>query len=220
MKVSALTFTEKRCGDGESNVLRKPEMCGRYYVDDEFDRKVEALVNEISERMFAGTVTDRCPSDRAQVITLKQGKPSLGQMSWGFSGKDNKLLINARAETAHQKPTFCDSLENRRILIPASGFYEWDQLHQKYTFTLPENELMLFAGFCHREESGERFIIMTTEANESMWPVHDRMPLLIAPSEMQVWFSQGTAYRELLKKKSPTLNRKTSYEQVTFGGLF
>ncbi|MDY5986416.1 SOS response-associated peptidase [Sporofaciens sp. SGI.106] len=106
------------------------------------------------------------------------------EMSWGFPQYQKKgLLINASAETALERKSFRDSVMHRRCIIPAKQFYEWDSDKNKVTF-LRENQPVLFmAGFYDRFQDEDHFIILTTQANESVSPVHHRMPLILEKSK-------------------------------------
>ena len=215
-------------------------MCARYVIKDDYPEKVESLFKLLNGGLSeetAGMIDsfsrpgDVFPSEKALVmagtnyetgvtggigeITGAFDKIIPMQMTWGLHGKNNGLMINARTETALQKPSFSDSLQQRRILIPASGFYEWDSQRTKHTFTLPDNDIILLAGFWRKEENGDHFIIMTREANGSMSPVHDRMPLIVAPEEVDDWFDPGGAYVSLMKKELPLLERVTSEGQMS-----
>jgi putative SOS response-associated peptidase YedK len=104
---------------------------------------------------------------------------------WGFPGfMDKQLVINARSESAMEKKMFCDAVERRRIVIPAAGFYEWNRQKEKSTFTRKDSSVLYMAGIYRRYEDGDRFAILTTAANESMEPVHDRMPLILDKDEI------------------------------------
>ena len=103
------------------------------------------------------------------------------QMQWGFPGFQGKgLLINARAEAILDKKTFRESVLHRRCVIPARHFYEWSKNKEKYTFQSPKQDDTLFMAGCYQIYNGQnRFVILTTQANASVAPVHERMPLLL-----------------------------------------
>ena len=98
------------------------------------------------------------------------------------------LVINARAESVMDKPSFRNGILYHRILIPASGFYEWNRLKEKNTFSRYDAPVLYMAGFCDWFENERRFVIMTTAANESMIKVHDRMPLILEKGQLKDWF--------------------------------
>jgi putative SOS response-associated peptidase YedK len=105
--------------------------------------------------------------------------------------------INARAETVVIKPAFRNAFRHRRCLIPADGFYEWQiiqgsKVKQPWFIVLEDREPMAFAGLWEqwRSPEGEELescSIIVTEANELMRPIHDRMPVILAPEDWDVW---------------------------------
>ena len=123
-------------------------------------------------------------------------------MHWGLLphwAKDTKIQpINAKAETVDSKPFFRSSFKKHRCLIPANGFYEWKRANnhkQPYYFKLEDADLMAFAGLWdHREQDGEGMnscTIITTEANDLMKPIHNRMPVILKPEQYDNWLEAG-----------------------------
>ena len=156
------------------------------------------------------------PSEEAWVIMENNNRMQLKKMKWGFlSSKSNQLMINARAETAIEKRFFCESVLKRRCVIPARHFYEWDRSKTKVTFSYPQSPVIYLAGFYRRFEEEERFIILTTDANASMKPVHDRMPLIFQREQIKDWICNDKMVRNYLKMASPMLERQQEYEQLT-----
>lgn len=137
-------------------------------------------------------------------------------MHWGFPGYQGKsLLINARAESALEKPVFRESILHRRCVIPAAGFYEWNRNKEKSTFYRGDRSVLWMAG-CFREYQGElRFVILTTKANKSVVSVHERMPLILERQEVESWIRDDRAAEELLKKTPCQLEREQEYEQIS-----
>jgi len=140
--------------------------------------------------------------DIAAVRVDRDGKRKLGALRWGlvpFWAKDASIgrrLINARLDSLAAKPAFREALTRRRCLIPASGFYEWgvDAAGKKQPFFVrPRGEpLLAIAGLWERwrAPSGEPLetcVIVTTEANATLAPIHDRMPVLLARAAQDVW---------------------------------
>ena len=112
-------------------------MCGRYYVGENLIEKVQEMVTGVSSPAFDVPCGDVTPGMKAAVIAGRNNKPAWEEMTWGFEKTDNKgLIINARSETATEKRLFKECLLNRRILIPATSFYEWDKSKNKVTFSL------------------------------------------------------------------------------------
>ena len=134
--------------------------------------------------------------------------PRLVMMRWGLVphwAKDAKIgyrTINARAETLAGKPAFREPLKRGRCLVAADGFYEWpsgkrSRSGQPWWFGLEDGELFAFAGLWDAWDApdGERlltFTIITTQANELIRPMHERMPVILAPKVEAAWLDLGT----------------------------
>lgn len=197
-------------------------MCGRYYMDEitvkKIEHLVEALDQEIEEtnRMLPDG-RDIYPSQSVSVLAAAGGTESklcLEQQIWGFPGFSGKQVIfNARAETVLEKRMFRESVKERRCIIPAARFYEWDAQKNKVTFTRNDGDILFFAGFFQRYPEGKRFIILTTAANASIQKVHDRMPLILEREELKDWIFQDAAVEEFLQKTPCLLKIQQEYEQ-------
>ena len=136
-------------------------------------------------------------------------------MAWGFPRFDGKgLLINARAESALERKTFRDSIQHRRCIIPAKGFYEWDKSKEKFSYERKDAPVLFMAGCYNRYQGEERFVILTTEANPSVAPVHHRMPLILDPEELENWVLDDKATKYILHKTPVLLRSSTEYEQM------
>ena len=199
-------------------------MCGRYYVDDETAREIEKLVRQVGEKMrheslqAAGRITagDIYPGKDAPVLSARDGSLCCRWQHWGFPGFDGKKLIfNARCESALEKPLFRDSVLNRRIVVPAAWFYEWNKKKEKSKFYRKDMPVLFMAGFSRHYGDGEHFVILTTAANSSMEPVHERMPLILEQDEIKEWVYNGAKTEGILKKIPCLLERKTNYEQMS-----
>ncbi len=204
-------------------------MCGRYYVDDDTIRETERIVREVDRKMKKLKAGDVYPSGRAAVITGKTNGLRLEEMNWGFPrNQGSGLLINARAETVLERKMFRENVRRRRCIIPAKWFYEWDAEKNKVSFMRVEEPVLYMAGFygCFQDE--ERFIILTTQANDSVRPVHHRMPVILEKNELESWMCLGTSQEEqrqddvlksILNKIPPMLKREQEYEQqsLVFG---
>ena len=190
-------------------------MCGRYYVDDETAREIEKLVRDLDRRLKMERTGDVFPSQNAIILKGEGNHLAAEQMRWGFPGfEKGKLLINARAETALERPTFRESVQDRRCIIPARGFYEWNKSKEKFTFERKETPVLFMAGCYNRYEGQERFVILTTDANSSVAPVHNRMPLILEPEELKDWVLDDQATESLLHKTPVLLEQRAEYEQM------
>ncbi len=199
-------------------------MCGRYYVDDETAREIEKLLWQMGERKRQESLQavsriaagDIYPGKAAPVLSAKDGSITCGWQHWGFPGFEGKRLIfNARCESALEKPMFRDSILHRRIVIPAAWFYEWNPRKEKNIFCRSDMPILFMAGLGRRYEDGEHFVILTTAANASMEPVHDRMPLILERQEIAEWMFRDAKTESFLHKTPCLLERKTDYEQLS-----
>ncbi len=140
------------------------------------------------------------PGAEVPAIVVEGGRRALRGLTWGLVpswAKDPKIgyrMINARAETVHEKPSFRHALRAGRCLVMASGFYEWNRSATAKIpvyFRLKNGEPMAFAGLREHWESDGRVIesctVITTSANRIMAPVHDRMPVIVAPDAAGRW---------------------------------
>ncbi len=138
------------------------------------------------------------------------GQREFALLRWGlvpFWAKDSKIgysTINARAEEAASKPAFREAMKKRRCLVPADAFYEWQRLDPKskqpFAVALHSGKPFAFAGLWDvwRPREGpplESFTILTTDANELMQPIHDRMPVILAPKDYDRWLEPGDPAR-------------------------
>lgn len=143
-------------------------------------------------------------------LTAETGKREFAALRWGLVpswATDLKIgsrLINARSETAVSKPAFRAAFAKRRCLIPADGFYEWQpqgKEKQPYLIGMKDGEPFVFAGLWERWQGEnlpplETCTILTTTANELMKPLHERMPVILAPADCQCWLDPTTPKAE------------------------
>lgn len=157
------------------------------------------------------------PTQLVPVITSESPK-GFSFFYWGITpdfGQNKPVsqkLINAKAETIHEKISFKSSFQKRRCLIPADGFFEWKKLGKKtkipYRFTLRNEETFSFAGIWEEYEtvSGESqhtFLIITTKPNELVEEVHDRMPVILSREQEKKWLDSYTSETELQSMLQP-----------------
>jgi putative SOS response-associated peptidase YedK len=161
--------------------------------------------------------------DVAAVRFDRDGKRRLVALRWGlvpFWAKDatiGRRLVNARLDSLSSKPAFREALTRRRCLIAASGFYEWGEGPQKTRqpfFVRPRHDpLLALAGLWERWRSPdgttlESCVIVTTEANALLAPVHDRMPLTVARADHDRWLDAATSASSIaeLAASAPALD--------------
>src|ERR1019366_5759135 len=180
-------------------------MCGRY------GRRADK--QRISEAMQAGYVNvfevdivpsyNVAPQTFQPVVRLNRnsGERELTVMRWGLVpwwSKDGKVgfsTINAKAETLTTSPAFREAFQRRRCLVPADWFYEWKKIDgkskQPYAIALNDGSLFSFAGLWETwkdKATGQRletYTVVTTDPNELVEPLHNRMPVIVAPGDYE-----------------------------------
>ena len=167
-------------------------MCGRYYID-----LSDPEFSNIAQQILASSPDIPVKLDGeifpTDIVPIKTAPDRYLPMIWGFQSFNKRLIINARSETALEKPMFKESMEIRRCLIPASGYYEWetiDKKKQRYAF-YKDNALLFLAG-CYRKEKDSdlfRFVILTREASQNFRHIHDRMPVMIEEDKINDWLT-------------------------------
>ena len=196
-------------------------MCGRYYVDDDTAREIEKLIRQVDEKMrkvenIHLQAGDIHPSEVAPVIAANHNNLCCRWQRWGFPGFNGKQLIfNARSESASEKKMFKESAEHRRVVVPATWFYEWNKNKEKNIFYRKDQPMLYMAGLYNRYQDEDRFVILTTAANESMKLVHDRMPLLLERGEIKEWLFEDKLTEEFLQKTPALLERRADFEQMS-----
>ena len=195
-------------------------MCCRFYTDDETKKDILGMVRKYDRKIDWLREGDVAPSDPATVITGEEPGLYARDMRWGFpSVKAGELLINARVETVRKKKSFSGSVDQGRCVIPAKGFYEWDRDRHKATLTDPEGKMLYLAGLYKEFEDGARFTVLTTKANSSMQPIHDRMPLLLEKEEVTGWLENGDRTDAYLAAVPGELSAYREYEQLSLFDL-
>ena len=186
-------------------------MCGRYTIN-----LPPELLYEIFDLAEAPQIVPRynvAPTQSAPVIRQGvDGRNRLELLRWGLIpswAKDQSIdskLINARAETAAEKPSFKHALRSRRCVVVTSGFYEWQKLgtmRQPLHIHPKEGSLLPMAGLydCWNNDGTilETFTILTTEANELIRPFHDRMPVILSQSGWTRWLDRSLTNASMLK---------------------
>lgn len=191
-------------------------MCGRYQFTVEQCEEIRQIVNEIQRRYgqrewMPGEIA---PSQRAPVLAQAETGIELKLMRWGYR-LPNTLVINARAESAMEKPMFRESVMRRRCLVPSTGFFEWDRDKRKYLFRLPGEPLFYMAGLYDRRGSEDCYCILTTGANESMIQIHDRMPLIIPKEHTTDWLMNPFSADRMLGSVPPALSYVSAEAQFS-----
>ena len=192
-------------------------MCGRFYIPDEGG--LEALIDLLNRaeakqqkkqpafRLKRGEI---CPGDAAAVLAPDRSRqPSAFVMRWGF-WMDNRLVFNARSETAAQKPLFRDSLRIRRCAIPAAAFFEWDHRVKKplkFRFWPEGSPMMYLAGLYRFEPNAPLpvFTVLTRQAQGNIADIHDRMPVILNEEQLDSWLHQEQDPFQIIDQEPPVL---------------
>ena len=168
-------------------------MCGRF---------TSTASPEELMRLFGVTVMDNlqprwnvAPSQPALVITQTGLQPEAIFPAWGLppGGEGRSFLINARMETAAEKPTFRDAFMHRRCLVVASGWYEWSEPKKPWHVQRSDGGVMAFGGLLLRRGDEDRFVVMTSAANGDLVAIHHRQPLVLPPDRWHRWLTGGAA---------------------------
>lgn len=185
-------------------------MCGRFALDaswDEILKHFEAASPQQAEEMpprynIAPTqpiiMVTNSASDQREAMLVRWGLVP----RWVKDPADFTLLVNARSETAAEKPSFKSAMRHRRTLVPASGFYEWKRFgkgHKSQPYWVPSKDggIVAFGGLVETwsDPNGSEIdsgCIITTAANDSFAEIHHRLPLVIQPQDFERWLDCRT----------------------------
>lgn len=175
-------------------------MCGRYYVKID-EGEMQSIVSEIQNKtqLSSGEIY---PTNIVPAIGVN-GRPQA--MKWGFPRYDGKgQVINARSETAGEKPMFRRLLQEGRCLIPASNYFEWETVgskKKKYALRPEGAGLMYMAGLSRPDPvtGMPLFVILTREAAGGISFIHNRMPVILPRASLNGWLG-GNDARLILDK--------------------
>jgi len=186
-------------------------MCGRFTLRS--PGRIKFDVNRKAPPPLLLPRFNIAPSQDVLTVMSDRGERTLVPARWGLIpswSKEPKGFINARSETLNEKPSFSESFERRRCLIPADGFYEWKKSGkstQPYYFQMKDEEPFYFAGIWDewRGDSGSTTscAIITTTANEVLETIHDRMPVILPAYGHDAWLGSDTEPAELLSLLNP-----------------
>ncbi len=188
-------------------------MCGRYthlYTWRQLHRLMRLTTLPPEEVPLFSRRYNVAPTQAAPVVRQDaEGGRGVAMLRWGLVPRwaddpaIGNRMVNARAETAAERPAFRDALRRRRCLVPVSGFYEWRAAAAGSTRKQPfyirprEGEVLALAGLwerCDKDPAAgplETFTILTTAANGLMRPIHDRMPAILPPAAWDQWLDTG-----------------------------
>ncbi|MBN1230364.1 MAG: SOS response-associated peptidase [Anaerolineales bacterium] len=184
-------------------------MCGRYSLTASPEELIKAFPWVTFPKKFVELFSPQynvAPSHPVAAITNEDTK-QLTFLLWGLipswtrNLSEARSFINARAESAHEKASFKNPLKRRRCLILADGFFEWGQGEEKsqktpFYFTMADKTPFAFAGLWEiwKSPDGDEIrtcTILTTEPNELVSPIHNRMPVIVNPNYFSFWLTRG-----------------------------
>lgn len=194
-------------------------MCGRYFLAEEPNKiygRYHLSKNAPQSKLPFDPMYNIAPGMLVPIITGGQ-KHHLEIMKWGlipYWAKDPKIgsrLINARAETINQKPSFKSSFQSKRCLIPASGFYEWQKTGDEkipHLIELKSKEIFSMAGIFDVWQDAEdkefkTFSIVTTKSNDLLNKIHNRMPVILEKDTEEKWLNINSNPESLLNLLKP-----------------
>ncbi len=196
-------------------------MCGRFALHSSIQaiKKRSKIVQETEDYKPNYNIT---PMQRVPVVIHNHKKKQIDFYRWGlvpYWAKDEKIgakLINARAESIFEKPSFRKAIISHRCLIPANGFYEWRKSDkQPFYFQQKNSELCYFAGIYEIwNQSLFTVCIITTEANEKVAQIHHRMPVIIRENEEDAWLF-STDKQTLNSLMQPLANEEIDFHPVS-----
>ncbi len=173
-------------------------MCGRYTLTASGQELVDLF--GLPEAPVLDPRYNVAPSQAVPVVRAGAAGRQLVLARWGLIphwANDPAIgnrLINARSDTAAEKPSFRDAFRKRRCLIPATGFYEWQKQggrKQPFHFRLADGRPFAFAGLWEQWDKGEQPVesctVLTTAANDVVRPVHECMPVILRPGDFSAW---------------------------------
>lgn len=190
-------------------------MCGRFSIDMSA-KALEKIYGALFEEEVNFTQFNIAPTQNVPVI-LNEDSGLFQLVKWGilpkWLEKQGKTtgLINVRSETVLEKPTFKKDFQERRCIIPATSFFEWDKQDGKkvpYLIKMKDSKPFCFAGVWSEGKDKEgnpikTFAILTTEANDLLTKIHDRMPVILSEDEVSEWLSDETNIDDLINIMSP-----------------
>jgi putative SOS response-associated peptidase YedK len=184
-------------------------MCGRYTLRTPVDTLAERFEIDDAPSSIAASY-NVAPTQGVATVLVKEGKRKLEMLHWGLipSWADDphvgNRMINARAETVAEKPSFRKAFRNHRCLVLADGFYEWQKTgngKQPYYIRMENDSPFAFAGLWESWQNGREIrsaTIITTDANDVVAPIHDRMPVILHPEDYTLWLDPDFDEKEPL----------------------
>jgi putative SOS response-associated peptidase YedK len=184
-------------------------MCGRYTLRTPVDTLAERFqIDDTLSSIAAGY--NIAPTQGVATVLVEDGKRKLEMLHWGLipSWADDpsigNKMINARAETVAEKPSFRKAFRNHWCLVLADGFYEWQKRangKQPYYIRMQDDSPFAFAGLWESRKNGSEVrsaTIITTDANDAVASIHNRMPVILHPEDYALWLDPDFDEKEQL----------------------
>lgn len=192
-------------------------MCGRYTITSPPEAMRDLFA--FAEQANFPARYNVAPTQPVPIVRLEGGRRHFVLVRWGLipswsKGEPQSLLINARAETIAEKPSFRGAFRHRRCLMPADGFYEWKAMpkgpKQPFYIRRRDGRPFAFAAIWDNWMTAdgseiESCAVVTTEANATLAPIHARMPVILDEKDWDRWLDPETPLKELraLTKPAP-----------------
>lgn len=180
-------------------------MCNRYALTKKQERIITREFGSLE--LYFMERFNIAPTQSASVLLVEDGRIVTREMRWGFAVRWTRApLLNIQLESS-KKPAFRETFETHRILIPASGFYEWTDYggrRQPIRFQFEDERLFCFAGLYSANDSGKNFAIITVPANDFVRKVHTRMPFIVQAGDYDAWLDpQSDSYKRVVPASEP-----------------
>lgn len=170
-------------------------MCGRYWIERDDTELMEIITQMQRLDVQAKAEGEIFPGDPVPVLCKSRaGKVRPFAMEWGYKLDDGKRIINARSETAAEKPMFREGMAVRRCLLPMSAYFEWekrDNGKQKFRIAPEDTGIHYLAGIYRFEGTSPVCTVLTTAAADDIAFIHHRMPVILAKGEEESWLGGG-----------------------------
>ena len=197
-------------------------MCGRYYItEDDLSDELRRIINDLNRKKTPEglkTAGEIFPSDVVPVLANSRKRAVQPfAMRWGYAFPNGRPIINARCETAAQKPMFRDGMLQRRCIIPASHYFEWERhgtARTKYAIRPAHANTLYLAGIYHLENHNgvivPAFAILTRDASPGIAFIHPRMPVILPPDAAPDWLNPSHNAEEVIASALTEMDYQTA----------
>ena len=181
-------------------------MCGRFYIEEDTAEDLQRIIDALNRRYNgnspAKTKGEIRPTD---IIPVVANSPSMAisayAMKWGYTMPDGKPMFNSRSETAATKPMFADGMKQRRCIIPATLYFEWEKHGTqkiKHAIFPTGSDMIYMAGIYRIEERRAACSILTRTTADCIAHIHDRMPVILPKEAVPDWLNLRYDPQEVL----------------------